>query len=1296
MSGKMTWTDDQLKAIGFPSDSSACVTAAAGSGKTALLIERVVTLIRGDAEKGIPPVPGNKFAILTFTRNAAEEFRTRMTLAIDKASRSGGADAISREQLIKFRSSVISTINSFCLGVLKEHAELFGLPVNFSILEESKGLIMRRNALDNAMEYFYSPEFTEDFPEYYERFGGNISDDRNSIGNEARELLHKSFSFSTDDRLREAVSSIYLRSTSLADSNEWLDGCAEVFSSIELMEKRFLPVITEDLRRQCALLESALTRYRNMCAGADPEFSERFQAVYDEDEKAVRLLLNSFRNAFPCENEPRIADFEKFNSACPELSFGAFSRSGIPRNNPGYKELKAAVDTVRKRIKEYCADIREGCGYASDIAERELIPQHKAVTALIMLVRRLQMEYAELKRKAGVVDFADCERLLLDKLREEGCVLRQELAERYQCIILDEFQDTNDLQYEIFRLISRDQKNLFFVGDIKQSIYAFRGGNPEIMARCCAPGSGYERLPLNRNFRSRREVINTVNAMFDGVMTEKYGEVDYSDGNGLTPGAQFPETENRGEYLSEMYLLDFPAREKPSDAPPPEGSDAADDRKEQSDQLELEASNPVAEARFTAELIRKMAAEGFKLKRDGDSLRPCTWGDFAILLRSKTHFADYKSELEKLGIPVATDGGNYLSADEINLILNYLKIIDNPQLDEQLLSVLMSPLYGLTAEDLSLARLGILGYDTEALDKSGIDLDPLYDSFSGLSLFCCVCAAAQSDLSQTGYSETAREIIDRLSEMGISRSPDEKCSRFICHFSEFRRFAANNSVERLIRRIYNDTDFFSVISTYERGDRKLANIRLLLKYTADFESGGGGTLSDFLRYTDAVRETPGGLEEAVVPQEAADAVRILTFHASKGLQWKIVILGGLGTALHDERSSIIIDRKTGIGLKNTLIKQRLRTLTLSYNGAKASADTAQLGDELRLLYVAMTRAEEKLIMIGQITEKAAAECCTDSFSPEFALSGNTHLKWILSSMLRYRDDISDTAIPGLLSVPGLKLSWVNEKLPEPEETSAELPEEGEADEKTARRISEILSGQYAHEYETTLQSRFSVTQLAHRNETHEKPVGDIRLKKPEFLTPEKIGDIRINGILVGNTYHHIMELFPIESLKPDYPPEDMEAAVETEIDQLIEQKKLTPEECLCAGGGMHEVFVRKISAFFCGVLGRDMLSAQRIEREYEIFAELPAAELFPEECSGGSTTIIQGRVDMLFVKDGRVVVVDYKSDSKGSLEDEFGSYSTQLRLYRRILPMLMTECSGDNIDMVLYSFGQEQAYYIDS
>lgn len=1279
MGKKINWTFEQETAIDFTPNSSACVTAAAGSGKTALLVERVVRLIKGDPERDIEPISADKFAILTFTKNAAEEFRTRMTKAIDEASRSKDDNAVSREQLIKFRSSVVATINSFCLGVLRENSALFELPVSFSIVDESKGLIMRQAALDNAMEYFYSKEFERDFPAAYAALGGSFSEsEAQTLGRDAREILHKDFSFTSDKELRKAILGVYAKAETLADDEAWLDGCAEVFCSVETAERRFLPGTVDGIRRRFNRLAARMSTYRTLCENAAPAFRDVFMAVLETDEEAVGAVWGLFEELFPDGCTPTVADFERFNAECPMPQWGRF-RSG-PKD-PEYKLIMADVTAIRNKIKRELPAIIDACGYSENIVRQELVPQHKAVSALVLLVKRLRAEFTAMKRKAGVVDFADCERMLLNKLKDEKCSLREELSKRYRCIIIDEFQDTNDLQYEIFRLISRDEQNLFFVGDIKQSIYAFRGGNPEIMARCCSEGSGFTALPLNMNFRSRSEVIAAVNGMFDGVMTKKYGDVDYSDNNQLVKGAEYPEDD--ADRCAEIHLLDYPKGEKAN-----KDEKAADD---DSDDLKLEATNSVAEARYTAALIQRMAAEKFPVKKDSVSTRPCTWGDFAILLRKKAGIADYRAELEKLGIPVsANTGSDYLSTDEINLILCYLKVIDNPQLDEELLTVIMSPLYSMTAEEISRARLGVLGFDGDALDSSGIDLVPLYDCFAKQSLFCCIAFAAESDLAMPELSDEAREVLSQLAEAGIEHTPYGKCEAFTQNLSAFRTFAANNSVERLIRRIYDGTDFFSVISTYERGDRKLANIRLLIKYTADFESSGGGTLNDFLRYTDAVISKSGSLEEAIVPQEAVDAVKIMTFHASKGLEMPIVILGSLGSSTRNEsKSSIIIDRKTGIGLKNTLIEKRIKLQTLSFNGSLGTVNCSQLGEELRLLYVAMTRAREKLIMIGQYSAEDAAECVTDDFTPEFAMSKDVPIGWILSSMLRYGGELPKEGKPVFLDEACVRLSISCEKLPEPEMIEAALPERDEADEETAQKICDMLSEQYPYESESALPSRFSVTQLSHADEQDEEEEV-ITLAKPIFLTPEKAGQ-RMNGILIGNTYHHIMELFPLETLSADYRSEDMYAAVENAVDMMCEKERLKAEEIFCLESGKKSDMINRITLFFLSDLGHEMLTAQRVEREYEIFAELPAAEVIPEATG---TTIIQGRVDMMFIKDGKAFVVDYKSDSAGNLEKELPAYAKQLALYKKILPILMPECRNGDVGLALYSFGQNRAIYL--
>lgn len=1304
----MKWTDDQLNAINHSADSSACVTAAAGSGKTALLIERVVTLIRGSEAENIEPVPADKFAILTFTRNAAEEFRTRMTQAIDKASR-GGDDRIPREQLIKFRSSFIGTINSFCLGVLRDNTQLFDLPVNFSIVEEGRGAAMMDRALDNTMEYFYSDDFVIDFAEKHRSFSNS---GESGDGAFARELLLKTYSFENDTELRKAVRAVYYKATSLADRDEWLDGCAAVFSDKESAAQHFFPSIISGIPQVLNETAFRISKAEEYCAVInDDEMRDKLYAVLVPVKDYAEKLGESCRKHLLSGGTPTFDDFDEFHREIDAMPLPVVSTKSLPRAKKGDTENKnAAINCMTKAAAGF-ADIKTNTGYDSASFEEERKQQLSAMTALVMLAHRLDEEFTQIKRKASVVDFADCEQLLLREVKKPESELRKALSERYRCIIIDEFQDTNDLQYEIFRLISRNQNNLFFVGDIKQSIYAFRGGNPEIMAKCCENGSGYDKLPLNRNFRSRETVIKTVNSMFSGIMTRKYGDVDYSDNNQLVPGADFPESDC--DYRSELHLLDYSSRRK-ADTPDNGAVNTIPGDVVEVPESEKVPTAAVSEARYAASLIAKMVREQFMVKDRDGAVRPCGWGDFAILLRSKTHLREYREALEELFIPVTSDSGNYLAADEIKLMISFLKVIDNPQLDEHILTVLMSPLYGFTANELSLAKLGLLSYDKKELENAGTDLTGLYDYYSKQSLFNCVMDAAGEDNSILYKSDRLKALRKEFQDRNISYSAYGKCVKFAQDFMDFRHYAANNSVERLIRHIYDNTDLFSVISTYERGDKKLANIRYLLKYTADFEKSGGGTLNDFLRYTDAMSQNMDKLKEAEVPQGAADTVKIMTFHASKGLQWPIVILGQLGSDFHDDKNNtMIIDRSTGIGLKNAFIEQRKLAYSLAFNAAKLSVKRQQKGEELRVLYVAMTRAEEKLIMIGCCSQKKCSELDERTKSAEDILGGANLAEWITASLLRYRDSGEGDSLPAAIEAPAVRLFSSSEKLMAPDmDIPEEQSAEAEPDEQTAEIISGEIAKKYAFGYDTTLQSRFSVTELAHRNDeqkakkeaersessdtvgTSKSGETGNKLARPSFLSDDPAG-IRINGILVGNTYHHIMELFPLETLRADYSYEDMEAAVENGISELIESASLTPEECYLAEK-RKGTFSKKVADFFLSRLGQEMLAAQRVEREYSIFAELPAADLLPEEnADAESRTILQGRVDMLYVTESKVVVVDYKSDSRSSLDSELDSYCQQVMLYRKILPLLMKECSTRRIELYLYSFEQEKAINVE-
>jgi len=1260
----LNWTKEQEAAISFPVINgeklapdfrSATVTAAAGSGKTALLVERVIRILCDTKH----PIPADSIAIMTFTRNAAEEFRRRMTDAVAAAARKEPDNSYLSEQLIRFRSAPISTISSFCLSIIREHAEKFGLPISFSIIDEAKASLLKANALDTAMEFFYSDSFDPT----------------------SRDLLFKTFSFRDDSKLCDTITETYEKLTSLSDPDRWLNECVEAYSSPKAAEKRFMPSYIEAAHRLISCCRSTFDGY---CA-----IIKRLPDSHADKAKLLKMLS---------DDESRLLDAEaKLKKLGKWASLGELYRfaSTIGLNDKGalrFANLSCKDEFIKEKIKapreKFKGFFKELIAVVPDeqMLISELPDQHSAIKAFATLIKLYGEEYTKEKREGGYVDFADCERLLLDKLRSDKDFC-SELSQRYRCIIVDEFQDTNDIQYEIFRLISNRENNLFFVGDIKQSIYAFRGGNPRIMLSLCEPlvgqkllpiskdtlsalkqlnrvtptklptarklrsgdrvftlGAKHTALPLKKNFRSRKEVIDTVNAMFTGLMTQKYGDVDYNETTELVCGAQYPDS--GADYTSELHLLDY--------------SDLED--------------KALAEAQYTAALVDKMLREGFPVKQ-GDGTRPCRSGDFCILLRASTNKELYKSELQKYGITVDSGAGkSYLASEEITLILDFLKVIDNPLRDEELLNVLMSPIYMMTAEELAKARLGILGIDPKKAEQA--DLTPLYERYKSTSLFACISAAARASDS-TAFGAFSDELSDgelsHLRELRTAGHP--KCVSFLQHLTQFRSFMANNSIERLIRKIYDDTDFFSVISTYERSDQRLANIRLLLKYAADFENNGGGTLGDFLRYTDNVRDSSESFAEAAVADSADNSVKIMTFHASKGLEMPIVILAelGKGTNNTDTSGAMVFNRSIGIGLRYVDINMRYKYSPFGYTAVTLAEAQKQKGEELRLLYVAMTRAKEKLIMIGKCKSGDIDALRTECFTPDHAMSEAKLLDWILASMLRYSDGRAITDEPVVFGDSLIKVTLASEAPSTPDEAAQEAPiMSAVPDEEAAEKIAAAINAEYQNKAMTTARSKFTVTEIAHMIDADTDTNGGIVfMNKPSFAPKGTL-----TGKQVGDAYHHVMEHFPLGELIAGKQA-DMRL-VERELSALHEKGVLDSAE-------FKAVKPRHIEAFFKSELGERMLKSKRIEREYPIFAEVPARAVYANQ---DGNTIVQGRADMFFYEDDGIVLVDYKSDTKENLEKELSAYSRQLAIYRTILPIM----TGVEVkEIYIYSFSCDMA-----
>ncbi len=1284
----MNYTPEQEKAIQYPegqrADSgSAVVTAAAGSGKTSLLVERVIRMLcNSDPDMYIS---ADKIAILTFTNNAAAEFRTRMTASISaKAKEAAKNNPESREfiktQLIKFRSAVISTINAFCLGILRENSESFGLPVNFSILDEAKTSVIRAESMDKTKEYFYSHEFDEN----------------------ERDLLFKTFSFDSDRILFEKVETIYNKITSLVDPDEFLNRVVDNYQSLDKLSAAFMSDYIAPFEFTIAKAQMYLNQIIDYIE-TYADFDDGTLAALAENDQ---ILLDGIRSRYEVlKGGADFAALEKFLDSCEtkSLGFARFNKKGFDKDNPDVAQALEDITALRDRFKKAVKKLTEN-KLATETLEAETLIQKRTITSFVTLIRKFREEYSIAKLNAGFVDFNDCERLLLDRLKADKGFC-EEIGQRFNCIIVDEFQDTSDLQYEIFRLISRDEGNLFVVGDIKQSIYAFRGGNPRLMLGLIKDSDKFQTLPLNKNFRSRKNVIDTVNDMFTGFMTEQYGDVDYNGDSCLYFGADFyPEAPSENHNNSELHILDIPKETEVVTE-----STETDGKKKPTKLVKVD--NHEEEAKYTARLIRKMVDEKF-LVTDKSVLRPCRYGDFAILLRASTHMPKYKKALDEYLIPSNINGsGDYLENEEITLLLNLLKTIDNPLHDDVLLNVVMSPLYMFSAEEIAQARLGILGLDTENLTKNetmplskeqlealsdeelneqpsgkpvplsaeekGEFLTYLQNNFKYKSLYSCIVKCA-CETDEAVYISNCGKNVRKL-KVNIKRAANSKCLGFIENLKIFRSFKNNNSIERLIGKIYDDTDFLSVIATYEQNERKLANIRLMLKYAADFETNGGGTLSEFVRYTDKVREaekkkSEKGFKDAKTGAEAQNSVGIMTFHKSKGLEMPIVILGQLGKGENnmDTSGTIVFNKDSGLGIRyvDTDVKVRYSCKPFAFTSIANTVRLSSYGEELRLLYVAMTRAKDKLIMIGQHDTAEARTLMNSEFSPESALVNDKAICWIISSLTRntYKNrHIDITEFYG--TVGKAEQCHTEEAEIEPTKPDNEL----------AESISAAIQKQYGNLSQTTAQSKYTVTEIAHMIDEQVAEVSEnnydmIYIRKPSFFSKNKV-----TGKDVGDSYHHAMELIPLQGLVSGSVSTEY---VEAELQKLNAALALQDDE-------IGNIDPAKIAQFFNSPLGERMLKSRKIEREYPIFAEVSAESIYVPDRT--DNVIVQGRADMFFYEEDGIVLVDYKSDSRENLKNEFEAYRKQLSIYKTILPII----TGVKVKGIyIYSFSEGREFPI--
>ena len=1112
------------------------VSAAAGSGKTRVLTERLMTRLCD----GVHPGDLDRYLIITFTRAAAGELRGRITQELAAALAADPTNRRLRRQSALVRRAQIGTIHSFCAAFLRENSHLAGIDPNFSILDEQRGSQMKSGALERVLDTCYEhPESHPGFLTLADTVGAGRDDRRLS---ELVLELHEKMQCHARPELWAArqIEALTAPATDAGETpwgREILQSAAE---SVAYWVEEF------DQMLGCISTNEAIAKA--WLSG----FSETADALR-ELERSLRLGWEAARCCFPIPF--RMDSLRK--SPDPALS----------------EELKARRAICKKDMEKLAATFSQ----SSERLLADVALSAPAMTALLKLVLDFDGAYAAAKRRANLLDYTDLEHMSARLLiREDGSPseLALQVQQRYEEILVDEYQDVSRVQDDIFRALSRDGTNLFLVGDVKQSIYRFRLADPGIFTTKyesfadvdeAAPGQPC-RILLRENFRSRREILDAANAVFSRCMSKALGELDYDEAAALCFGAE----SYRGSVsVPELSLLRLRPGDSDEDAP----------------------DKPVQEAAMVAAEIRKLMASGATVQ-SGEGTRPLEYGDIAILLRSANNVAPlYRRELARQGIPVGFgQGGGFFRAAEVCAVLSLLALLDNPHQDIPLIGVLRSPAIGFDADTLSAIR---------ARARDG-------DFYTALELW------SQDDPRGQAFLE----LLTRL-----------------------RRQAPDLRAAELIERILEDLDLLAICSAMSDGEQRRARLLELVELSQRFEASGYRGLHRFVLWLRRMAEKG---QEPALGAETGSAVHILSFHKSKGLEFPVVFLCDLSRQFNrqDSRGIVLVHPELGLGPKITDLHRRVEYAGLARSAVALRLDREMLSEELRLLYVGMTRAKERLFLTASFKdpesalEKARAMRGTP-MSPVLLSRVQNPALWLIGAAL------SDGQSHLRLSI----------REPEEERGKTEITPASEPDPEIERELRRRLSFRYPWMEAERLPSKVTATELKGRAE----PDADAQNVAPRFFSPYRLPDFSrkekpLTGAERGTATHLFLQLLDLSQA-------DSEEALRGELARVRAQGLLSDREA-------EAVDVAAILRLFASPLGHRIRSAADPRREFPFSLLCDASAFFPTP--PGEEVLLQGVIDCFFEEAGALILVDYKTDrvkDRGEAEARAMVYRGQLRAY---------------------------------
>lgn len=1169
------WTTDQQHAIEC-CKGSVLVSAAAGSGKTTVLVERVIRRLT-DKDN---PCSAEDLLIVTFTRAATAQMREKIGAAILKRLSEDPTDRHLRRQYMLLPFAKICTIDSFCNDLVRENFHALGISPDYSLLDNETAVIMKNDVCEAMLERAYEEDSDGSF--------SGLSDMMSSG--------------SSDEDFAKLIIKMYDISTAYPFPDLWLDSLIEEYSQPDINKSCWGGIIKKYV---CDMLDYCVSSSNDMMTAmeSDPIVADAYGAAVQSD-------INMYAELREKVNRDWDEALEAFNTV---------KYMGLGRVPKGYEsETKNAVMTARKKLKDLLKKVPNIMCVSSGEHSEDVRLMCGPVTKLIELVKQFGREYSAEKDKMNSADFSDILHRALNLLAVSdgrgGYIktdLARELSSHYVEILVDEYQDINEAQDMIFKAISADENNLFTVGDVKQSIYRFRQAMPEIFLRRRSTTHSFESgeyplgITLGSNFRSRVGVTSCVNYIFRQLMSTEAGELEYDDSEALNAAAKYPE---RDTPDCELHVVT--------------------DKGNRADTLE-------AQARYVARYIDRTVREGKMLVTKGGALHPASYGDFCILLRTAKNVSSvYANALSERGIPVfSPETGGFFEAAEISFILSLLRVLDNPVQDIPLAAVMLSPLFGFSAGELADIRASA----KERLEAG--ETEPLYRS-----------VAASAD------------------------EGDEKAAAFLKKIESLRRLSLTLSAGELVRRVCEETGFDAIAGAMPDGERRRLNVGLLCDYAEKYEAAGNLGLSGFIRFIDKVARTSGDLATAARPSENADIVRIMTVHQSKGLEFPICILADMQHAFNerDNTESVLISSSAGLGMKRRTEDGISVYDTASRRAAVITSERMGRSEEMRVLYVALTRAKENLVMITSVPNpekglaKVAVECGIGERANPFAvLRMNNFSDLVLTALMRHpaADELR-------------KLSGVDVPIFLPEKDRFKL--------KVVVSDSESFMTESANEQKIAAKPVFFDEVCERLDYSDPRSVlssvpakraasdGSERGINREYFASSRPAFMSSGGLTPaqrGTATHKFMQFSNYAAARAD---------IESELARLVDGGFLSEDEGKA-------VNVSAAKRFFMSSLAERIFASDNVMREKKFAALFPAKFFYPELTGEAAEEkiVVQGIADCVFVEDGKLVIVDYKTDTGVDAEALLDRYSAQLGIYREAL----SQALGMPVkETLLYSF----------